>query len=228
MVKRLIYLISICMTIGLVLALWATDGFQSLAASQTKPLIPFVAGVILLAATLELLLLTTRLGLCAASRTNLELWGRGSISGIMITLLWACLYIAHLLLKDTQLNYQPWLFGIGLAIALALGLAGLVEESFLRENLVELGFLIAVAGGIVFPKYHLLGQGITAAGLSVILTTTLITGRLRIYNDQTGSREISREENPVRFWFVVIVLSGMMGLIVLGPVLHPLISAQRR
>jgi hypothetical protein len=73
MVKRLIYLVSICVTIGLVLALWATDGFQSLAASQSKPLIPFVAGVLLLAATLELLLLTTRLGLCAASRSNLEL-----------------------------------------------------------------------------------------------------------------------------------------------------------
>jgi hypothetical protein len=225
--KRLIYLVSICMTIGLVLALWATDGFQSVAASHSKPLMPFVAGVLLLAASLELLLLTSRLSLCANSRSNLELWGRGSISGLMITLVWACLYFAHLLLKDVQLNYQPWLFAIGLAIALALGLMGLVEESFLRENLVSLGSLIAVAGGILFPRYHLLGQGVAAAGVSLVLTTALVTGHIRISTRRSPSYEITREEAPVGFWIVVIMLCGLIGLIVVGPVLYPSILAQR-
>jgi hypothetical protein len=228
MVKRLIYLISICMTIGLVLALWATDGFQSVAASHGKPLMPFVAGVLLLAASLELLLLTSRLSLCATSRSNLELWGRGSISGLMITLVWACLYFAHLLLKDVQLNYQPWLFAIGLAIALALGLMGLVEESFLRENLVALGYLTAVAGAVVFPRYHLLGQCIATAGISLVLTTALVTGRIKVSRRSMGSYVISRDEDPVEFWFVVILLCGLIGLIVLGPAFYPSILAQRR
>jgi hypothetical protein len=227
MVKRLIYLISICMTIGLALAVWATDGFQSFAASQSKPLIPFVAGVILLVVTLELLLLTTRLSLCATSRSNLELWGRGSISGLMISMVWACLYFAHLLLRETQLNYQPWLFAVGLAIALALGLTGLVEESFLRENLVALGFLISVAGGIVFPMHHLLGQCIAAAGVSLVLATTLVTGRIKFHPQQSPWYEISREEDPVQFWMIILLLCGLIGLLLLGPLLYPSILAQR-
>jgi hypothetical protein len=145
----------------------------------------------------------------------------------MITLVWACLYFAHLLLKDVQLNYQPWLFAIGLAIALALSLMGLVEESFLRENLVALGYLTTVAGAVVFPKYHLLGQCIATAGISLVLTTALVTGRIRVSRRKMGSYVIAREEDPVQFWFVVIVLCGLIGFIVLGPVLYPSILAQR-
>jgi hypothetical protein len=220
-IKGLIYVTSICVTIGLFVAMWATEGFHSLAAWHSKPVMPFVYGVLVLATTLGASLFTHRLMLCMAQRSNLELLGRGSISGLMIAVIWACLYLAHLLLKEQYPNYQPWLAGIGLAMALPLGCIGLVEESFLRENLVALGYVLAVVGGLGFPLYPLPGQCLAAGGITLVLTTTLVTGRFRFHSRHQASYEISRQENPIQFWMTVMVLSGLIGFIMVGPVFYP-------
>jgi hypothetical protein len=216
-IKWLVYLVSICLTIGLFVALWATDGFRSVVASQNKPLMVFAAGVLCLAVSLGPLLLTNRFTLCLAERSNLELWARGSIAGLMITILWACLYMVQFLLQDEPWNCRPWLLGVGFTAAVGLGAIGLLERSFLRENLVAIGLLLALAGGAIFPKYHLSGQALAAAGIALILTTTLVTGRIRLFCRQFPSYEVSREENPFQFWLVIVLLGASLGFTLIGP-----------
>ena len=71
----------------------------------------------------------------------------------------------------------------GIAAALGLGVIGLLSDSFLRENLVAIGWLTAATGWVVVHlKTHvLLGRLIAATGVSSVLTVMLITGRFRLY-----------------------------------------------
>lgn len=209
--KRLIYVFSVCITIGLLLALWVTRGFQDFATWKSKPLIPFVWGILVLAVGLGSILFTNRVATTLESRTELETWARGSICGLMVAVVWACLYLADTLLKETLLKYEYYLIAIGLAAALGLGVIGVLSDRFLRENLVAIGWLTAVAGCVVYGnKQPQLGQSVAAVGVSAVLSVTLVTGRFRLYQRGVGTREISREENPGVFWVVVVLQASLV------------------
>ena len=213
--KRLIYVISICSMMGLLVALWATEGFKDFSAWESKPVMPFVWGIPVFAAALGPLLLTNKLSAGLQTRSGLELWGRGSICGLMVAVGWACIFFADVVLKEVQLHSEIYVVAIGLVAALGLGAIGVLSDGFLRGNLVAIGWLTAVAGSFVFGGSHRpIGQWIVSAGVSLVLTVTLSTGRVMLYRRRGGSREISRDDDPVEFWIIVIVLAALDALII--------------
>jgi hypothetical protein len=73
--KSLIYLISICFMLGLVAALWATEGFKDFAARRSA------WGIPVFAVALWPLLLTNKLSVRLQTKSGLELWARGASAG---------------------------------------------------------------------------------------------------------------------------------------------------
>ena len=218
--KRLIYLFSICITMGLVLALWATDGFRSFATLNSKPFMPFAWGIMIFTAALGPILFANRLVVAMEDRSGLEIWGRGSVCGLMVIGVWSCIYFTDVLLKEFQLKYEIYLAAIGLVAALGLGVIGLLSDAFLRENLVVIGWLTAAAGLVVVhhTTHAVLGKLIAATGVSIVLTVVLITGRFRVYLRGRGSVEVLREESPGSFWIFVLVLAGVIAYILFNAI----------
>ena len=221
MIKTLFYVGNICFTMAVLLALWVSNGFQQFAGWQSQPVLPFVWGITVLALALALLFAATRFGVNLEARTALELWGRGSICGLMIGAVWAGLYLADLVLIEFETRSRVLLIGLGLGASVGLGLLAVVSEGFLRKNLVAMGWLAVFAGaGFVSGPHQLLGLSGIAGGLGLILTVTLVTGKITIRMRRRGSHEITREENPGTFWFMVLVLATFLALVLFRVVRH--------
>ena len=214
--KSLFYLGNLCFTMAMVLALWLTNGFQQLAAWQNKPVLPFLWAMVVVTLTLGLLLLpNNRFSIRLEARSRWEIWGRATICGLMIGAVWAALYLADWCLKEFQVQYRIYLVLLGLAAALGLGLLAVVSESFLRRNLVAIGW-VAILGGTGFlsgPR-RLLAHSVVVAGLLLILTITLATGRLSINRKFGGQVELTREHHWVWFWLYVMVLVVFLVLVI--------------
>ena len=166
---------------------------------------PLIWGVLIFAACLLPVLHTNRITMGLESRSELEILGRGSFCGLMASVVWACLYYANLFLSEFELGI--YLGTIGLAMSLGLTFVAAVNERFLRENLVAMGWLTAAVGSAFFVGSHqLLGRVMITLGVSLVLAVTLATGRFVLHRRRSGRQEISRENEPVQFWIIVSVL----------------------
>ena len=83
-----------------------------------------------------------------------------------------------------------------------------------------IGWLTAAAGAAVANgKTHaMLGKWISAAGVALVLTVILSTGRFMLYGRRMGPREIVREDDPAMFWIVVMTLAGVVAVLLFGAI----------
>ena len=218
--KTLFYLGNVGLTLGFLLAVWLTNGFQQFAAWHGKPVLPFLWGIVVVMLTLALLILANhRFSVSLEARNTWEIWGRGSTCGLMIGVVWAGLYLADLLLKEFELSYRIYLVGLGLAAAIGLGLLAVICEGFLRKNLVAIGWVLVLGGsGFLTGAHRLIAHSVVVAGFLLILTVTLATGRLTIHRRYGGQMELTRDQHSFGFWFYVVVLIALLVLVICSTV----------
>lgn len=200
--KRLAYVLSMSLVLGLALTTWVTSGFQEFTQWRDKPFIPFLWGISIVAISLSAISLANPIAAKVEQRTTWELWGRGSLCGMMIAILWACSHAVNLILKEAGLDLGVYPAVIGLIAAIGLGLYGAVSERYLSQNLEAAGWLIVVVGGVVATLFEhpTLALLVMAAGFSIVLVKALVTGRIDRAEDSLGYvTEVTRDDNPG--WF---------------------------
>jgi hypothetical protein len=99
-----------------------SDGFKDFGASEGRPLMPLVWGIVLFAAGFEPLLLSDVLEKQLRAKGYLSLVVRGCVSGAIIFGVWACLYG----LGQTYKSYTVILILLGYGLAVGIGILGMI------------------------------------------------------------------------------------------------------
>ena|SRR5436190_14339517 len=120
--KTIVYCLSICASLSLLVMFWISAGFKDLGASEGKPLMPFLWGIVFFAAAFEPILLSDVLEKRLRARGYSSLVVRGFVSGAIIFGMWACLYRLGLRYK----NHEIILIVAGYALAIAIGILGAI------------------------------------------------------------------------------------------------------
>jgi len=200
------------------LALWTTNGLRNLDISNTTAFWPLLWAIAVLGLGFLFYSTSTNLALALQNRTRAEIFGRGLICGIMISLVWAFGYLLTLFLKEIQwikIQYEVFLLLIGILVGFLICAHGISSECFLRENLVAIGWLTGVIGMAVWGKARpILGNSFAIAGVSLVLIVTLVSGKIRLHSRGFGYYEVSRERTPVQFFIVMIGLLSIISMLI--------------
>ena len=93
-------------------------------------------------------------------------------------------------------------------------------KEFLRTLPASIAWIVTWVGAIMIGLRHgdLLSLIITALGFGLLVTVSLVTGRILIRRSSETcnfNNEVSRDEEPIFFWIIVAIFTALLGCMII-------------